>query len=144
MKYFFKFLTLLILFLFSKSTTYADDLRDFIFKQLEAESFLSETYIDEYLYFEYTDDGYVVHNKSDIREWFNDPSYKDIELNITYLDITSQNQIDDFITFTVEYGFSFMETNFIAKTAGIVLITSSGYISLFDAQRIFYVDQKSV
>ena len=97
---FFLFLILLL----SSVEVRADDLRNFILNQLESKIFLSNSYLDEYLYFDYFEGEYSVYNKEDIRSWYDDPELQDSSYEITYLDIISRSEIDDFVTVSFEYG----------------------------------------
>ena len=144
MKFFIKLLALTIIFFCSAKISYSDELRKFILEQLESEVFLSDYYIDEYVFFDLNDDGYITYNKDDIREMFNDSELKDMEYKINYLNIISRSQIDDFVTATVEYGFTAMGTNFVAKTVGVFLKTKTSYISIFDAQKVILIELSEV
>lgn len=132
-----------LVFLFSSIEAKADDLKEFILNQLESKTFLSDSYLDEYLYFDYFEGEYSVYSKEDIRSWYDDPELQDYSYEITYLDIISRAEIDDFVTVVLEYGMLFNTDDFfIVKSTGILLKTPNGYVSLFDAQTADLVNVK--
>jgi len=128
---FFLFLILLL----SSVEVRADDLRNFILNQLESKIFLSDSYLDEYLYFDYFEGEYSVYNKEEIRSWYDDPELLEYSYEITYLDIISRSEIDDFVTVSFEYGMLINNNElYVLKSVGILLKTSDGFVSLYDAQ----------
>ena len=119
--------------------TQADEVRDFLLKQLNATDFntISETFVDGYQSFVISDEQYLFVTKDAYSELM--ASVKDVERKVNSFQITSRSETADFITVNFNYNYSAKvgNANINADVEGVsvLLKTGDGYISIFDAQR---------
>ena len=129
-----------LLFAFSvfSTNTFADELRDFMLKQVQSKEFPSELYIEEYQAFIITDGNYEVVTKANLKDLMEIVKEQKLTPNIKSFRILSRSETEDFVSATFEYDWeiSVGNTNMDGKMSGIsvLLKTDSGYISIFDAQ----------
>ena len=129
-----------LLFAFSvfSTNTLADELRDFMLKQVQSKEFPSELYIEEYQAFIITDGNYEVVTKANLKDLMEIVKEQKLTPNIKSFRILSRSETEDFVSATFEYDWeiSVGNTNMDGKMSGIsvLLKTDSGYISIFDAQ----------
>ena len=123
--------------LFSTSAI-ADELKDFMLKQIQAKEFYSELYTDEYQAFFVVDDSYEVMTKADIKELMEIAKDENVLPTVKSFNILYRSETQDFISATFEYEWeiSVGNTNMDGKVSGIsvFLKTDEGYITIFDAQ----------
>ena len=129
-----------LLFAFSvfSTNTFADELRDFMLKQVQSKEFPSELYIEEYQAFIITDGNYEVVTKANLKDLMEIVKEQKLTPNIKSFRILARSETEDFVSATFEYDWeiSVGNTNMDGKMSGIsvLLKTDSGYISIFDAQ----------
>ena len=120
------------------TNTFADELRDFMLKQVQSKEFPSELYIEEYQAFIITDGNYEVVTKANLKDLMEIVKEQKLTPNIKSFRILSRSETEDFVSATFEYDWeiSVGNTNMDGKMSGIsvLLKTDSGYISIFDAQ----------
>ena len=120
------------------TNTFADELRDFMLKQVQSKEFPSELYIEEYQAFIITDGNYEVVTKANLKDLMEIVKEQKLTPNIKSFRILSRSETEDFVSATFEYDWeiSVGNTNMDGKISGIsvLLKTDSGYISIFDAQ----------
>ena len=120
------------------TNTFADELRDFMLKQVQSKEFPAELYIEEYQAFIITDGNYEVVTKANLKDLMEIVKEQKLTPNIKSFRILSRSETEDFVSATFEYDWeiSVGNTNMDGKMSGIsvFLKTDNGYISIFDAQ----------
>ena len=133
------FLKLLFIFTVFSTNSIADDLRDFILKQVEAREFNSEWYVDEYQNFIVIDDTLQVFTKAQAKELMDIAKESNLFPTIKSFNILSRSDTGDFISVSFEYEWEVKvgKTNMDGEVSGISVYLKTddgGFISVFDAQ----------
>ena len=107
MNRFYGFLVSTMLYFSSVVLTSADEVRDFLLKQLNATDFntISDTFVDGYQSFVISDEQYLFVTKDAYRELME--SVKDVERKVNSFQITSRSETADFVTVNFNYNYSF-------------------------------------
>ena len=127
-----------IILFFSVQYCFADELEDFMLKQIQARELVSELYIEEYQVFSVTGDEYVIISKTELQDLLSIANAQNMKPELKSFKILSRSDTQDFVSAAFEYEWEMTvgNTNLDGKVEGIAvyLKTDEGYISIFDAQ----------